>query len=555
MSFISGGQTINKSMNGLIEFDTGGGVSIADDSITADGSITCKNLFATNETFLTLPLCNVADSGTNNLLLINRACGNLVYPQLAYDNTFTSGLNTFQTAQANTVIAGSVKCQGAINFDTEGIQGFKTSMSYVGGVLKIANNISTGFAPYITFSVVGDAIRIGDAVINIYKNLQIAGTTAFQNAIPYCAIVPTLATDLVNKLFVDTSLLLYVLKTSLTTTLLDYAKLASNNIFTGNNTFQNITSDKLTITNTTVGPTIGQSVVFGAAGTANNISFTVNAAVGYNTLIQTSDCVIMGGPLNAANLVLCTHSSFNVGMRITPQSITAQGNFVAKNPVAGPTIVTNMTLASAGTAAEIRMVVNAANPAFNEIIKSGDAVIYGTGGEPGGNSNFCLTLHSNTPVGMRITPTDTTIYNLKLNKPTPQIYTAPLPSFTNCIGETYLSTFLEKNNTGNVIGGDIQAAISALPALGLWRIDFQYNVTHSTDNIYTIGIYINGVGVEESRSTHYCPTVSGSVNFAMKTSFTYLNTVVNTGCGGYVKSKSVQSVPITSAFLRVTRIG
>ena len=99
MSYTTGGQTIDKSMNGIITFDTGGGVVIEGDTITAPvlnvttftaTNFTTDNLivntssaFSGTSTFNSnLPTSSIAVSSSTTEL-INRTIANLYYGQLA----------------------------------------------------------------------------------------------------------------------------------------------------------------------------------------------------------------------------------------------------------------------------------------------------------------------------------------------------------------------------------------------------------------------------------------------------------------------------------------
>jgi len=114
MSYTNGGQTIDKSMNGLIVFDTGGGVTIEGDSITADGTITCNDLNVSGlGTFTNLPTSPATTSDTL-FQLINRTIANIFYARLASPNIFTS-TNSFNNFLPTSIITDTSDLFAFIN--------------------------------------------------------------------------------------------------------------------------------------------------------------------------------------------------------------------------------------------------------------------------------------------------------------------------------------------------------------------------------------------------------------------------------------------------------
>ena len=143
MSYTNGGQTIDKSMNGIITFDTGGGVVISGDTITAPNlliedlnttNITCENLTVNTNadingtsTFNTnLPTSSItATTNTNQIAPI--AVLNTLYGRLGIANTW-SARNTFSSGitVATDVSCNSINCSSSANFGS--------SVTVAGGV-------------------------------------------------------------------------------------------------------------------------------------------------------------------------------------------------------------------------------------------------------------------------------------------------------------------------------------------------------------------------------------------------------------------------------------
>lgn len=120
MSYTNGGQTIDKSMNGIITFDTGDGVVIEGDTITATAvisdNITCETLqvntsatFAGTATFnSTLPTSTIT-STTSNDQFITKAIGDTLYAggSILADNNVWTGTNAFNTSLPTSTITST----------------------------------------------------------------------------------------------------------------------------------------------------------------------------------------------------------------------------------------------------------------------------------------------------------------------------------------------------------------------------------------------------------------------------------------------------------------
>lgn len=110
MSYTNGGQTIDKSMNGIITFDTGGGVVIEGGDVTATGitadNIVCDTLqvntsatFAGTSTFDDNLPTSVITSTTSNDQFITKAIGDTLYAGggILADNNVWTGTNAYNT--------------------------------------------------------------------------------------------------------------------------------------------------------------------------------------------------------------------------------------------------------------------------------------------------------------------------------------------------------------------------------------------------------------------------------------------------------------------------
>ena len=116
MSYITGSKKFQKSMNGLIVFDSGSGVLIEGNSITT-GNLLSDNIITDNLTvnqqsnFTNLPVCSIITS-TLDTQLINSSIGNSKYAQLNSNNTYNSIYNQF-----NGVLPSSDQSTVSSNYD------------------------------------------------------------------------------------------------------------------------------------------------------------------------------------------------------------------------------------------------------------------------------------------------------------------------------------------------------------------------------------------------------------------------------------------------------
>ena len=102
MSYTTGVKTIEKSMNGLVTFESGGGVTIEGDTITTVNldaeNVECNTLVVDFTSTFNGSLPTSTQTTSNDpTQLINRTIGNTYYATLNSDNTFTSNShNTFK---------------------------------------------------------------------------------------------------------------------------------------------------------------------------------------------------------------------------------------------------------------------------------------------------------------------------------------------------------------------------------------------------------------------------------------------------------------------------
>jgi len=413
MSYTTGGQTIDKSMNGLIVFDTGGGVVIEGDSITADGTITCNDLNVSGlGTFTNLPTSPATTSDTL-FQLINRTIANIFYARLASPNIFTS-TNSFNNFLPTSIITDTSDLFAFINRTIANVYYAQlgTANTFLG--LNTFNTILPSSTLGVTTNN-NELINknIGNAVYpqltgtnTISANNTFTGTNTFDTNLPSSTLgVTTNNNELINK---NIGNAVYPQLTGTNT-------ISANNTFTGTNTFDtNLPSSTLGVTtnnNELINKNIGNAVYPQLTGT-NTISAN-NTFTGTNTFDTNLPSSTLGVTTSNNELINKT-----IGNAVYPQ-LSQDNTFAGNNKftqlstdstislnqnISGVTISPPFRITSTGSSNTLNF--NANTTGYNGLITNGDCAIYSS---PQNASALTLTTHATGSVGVRITPTDVRI--------------------------------------------------------------------------------------------------------------------------------------------------
>jgi len=525
MSYTTGGQTIDKSMNGIITFDTGGGVVISGDTITADlisstseihsdtllssgsditagGVVIAPFLIATSAVYFDvnqniqaavltgrLIFTNSATpsggrsyefkNGTTSLLLMENTLITLGVPLTTASNVTITGTTTsinssttFDGALVSIIVqpattdsstripttnwvqdlvlskirvtannsvssglnAGSVS-QGADsvaigNLAGENTQGLKSvAIGFnAGRTTQGATAIAIGALAGLTIQG-ASAIALGNQTARLNQSdFSIAiGAQAGYNALALNAIAigylaaytssvansiclngtgavfnPSQAGFFVKPLRgVSTGLIAGGLYYDSTTGELQYSTSTTTTL--NASTATNISSPTTTITGTTcnhnsttnningTNTNIASTGAFGVTSPTTNIGGTNCNITGTGALGITCPTTNIGGTnCNINGTGTCTISSATGTIVKSPQTASSSAiAFSVQNSVVSP----NLNSVSVGC--------NLAVGNYNGIVQAGDAAIIAGGGI--GTQNLCVTSHSNTAVGIRIT--------------------------------------------------------------------------------------------------------------------------------------------------------
>ena len=284
MSYTSGIKTIEKSMNGLVEISTGGGVIIDGDTITTVNldaeNIECNTLVVDNLSTFDGALPTSTQTTSNALTqLINRTIGNTYYARLNSDNIFTSNSNnTFKgsgtfTGINNTFTYLPTSTQTTSNNVTQLIN--RSIGNSVYPQLATSNTFSGSnlfeVLPYSDLTTTTNANQFINKTIGNAVYPQLSQANAFLRANSFNNFLPTSTqttsddlTQLINRTIGN----------------IYYARLNSDNTFTSNSNNMFKGSGTFTGTNTfTYLPTSTQT-------TSNNVTQLINRSIGNSVYPQ-----------------------------------------------------------------------------------------------------------------------------------------------------------------------------------------------------------------------------------------------------------------------------
>lgn len=357
MSYITGSKKFQKSMNGLIVFDTGSGVLIEGNSITtgdllSDNIITdnltvnqqsnftnlpvcsiitstldtelinstignskyarlnSNNVFSALNTFNNLPTSPATTSGTTNQL-INRACGNIFYPQLTGNNNFLSN-NTFNLSLPTSNISSSTTTNQLINRACGNLVYPQLTVSNTfTGLINEFQGTNTKISSSSAFEVLSNTTNISGINCNILPSNSCIITTPTMNInCTDCNILPsntfiitspTMNINGTNMNINSTGSLSIVPTTTFSKNpkITIYPPIASDDVVTKNYVDQEI----LTIPNLTTLTTIvignqSNSLVNGGIAIGQNADILINGnnaiAIGNNSICNFSNSTAIG---------------------------------------------------------------------------------------------------------------------------------------------------------------------------------------------------------------------------------------------------------------------
>lgn len=509
MSYTTGGQTIDKSMNGIITFDTGGGVVISGDTITApvmnvtslfSSTLSCNNFFLYNfatfsggasfnfgftaadlisstseihsDTLLSsgsnitaggiviAPFLNATSAvyfDVNQLIKAAVSAGRLTFTNLSTPSgsrsyQFINGITSLLLME-NALITLGVPATTASNVSLTGTSILSlasgTSLSLASGSsMSSAGNISLISAANLTTSASGiffnsaQDISIKALLSQLQFNIANTATAPRSYQFKLAALTPLLieatTTTITNSATATASVNALEIKNSEATPsqiniLLNAAAATANpNVAAGddvifsNGGILNLTTTSATavgirmsptdiqtkattttLTGTTLNNDIATTTFSGAttnlssltttiAGTICNHNSTTNSFTGTTTNLTS-------GTTNINGATLTTISTPTTTITGTQTNLNATGTTI-KNPQTATSSAIALTIINSVVSPNpnaISFGCNLGGGAYNGIVQAGDAAIIAGGAV--GTQNLCITSHSNTPVGMRLT--------------------------------------------------------------------------------------------------------------------------------------------------------
>jgi len=438
MAYTTGSQSINKSMNGILNFDTGGGVIIEGDTITA-GTMTATdiicNTLTVNSTSTfngSVPTSTITGTPTLTQIapvsMLDAIHGRLT---TAFTNTWLS-TNIFNAILPTSTLTGTptgtqiAPVNMLNNLYLAAVAGGYARLTTVDNTFTNNNTFkgSTGIA-------VDNAITAGGQVSgnSLYSS---NGITAGANIL--CVEVHATSGvyfELNDRMYAKAALgrLQFInIATSARSMSFELGTaipflIEPTQITHSVKSICSAGADFTTADTISITQQLGTSTTFVPVFKLTNqqtipsiIFMLLNAIAGSaNSCVLTGDAVIYSNP---TPLVLTTANAGGTGIRITATDVAFTGTTTTLN--AAQTIVKSPQTASSSNVAfavinsvvspnnnTINMACNLSVGNYNGIVATGDSAIFSGGAV--GTSNLVLTTHSNTPVGVRITPTTTTI--------------------------------------------------------------------------------------------------------------------------------------------------
>ena len=455
MSYTNGGQTINKSMNGIITFDTGGGVVIEGGDVTATGitadNIICDTLqvntsatFAGTSTFDDNLPTSVITSTTSDDQFITKAIGDTLYAGggILADNNVWTGTNAFNTSLPTSTITTTTS--------TNQIAPIAVLNTLYGrlatGVTNtwLSTNVFNAILPTSTLTGTPTATQIAPVAMldSLYGRLATATTNTWLSTNVFDAILPT-------STITTTTSTNQIAPIAVLNTL--YGRLATTNTWSARNTFSS-------------GITVATDVSCNSINCASSANFgssiTVAGGVVCDGCLINPQMTMQIRGFDSTGQYLFTNAgtttpNFRFGfdyfgnsdrLIIQPLLSTFYNVVKIKSPATTTTATNALVIENTEVSpSQINFLLNAVASTANPNVTAGDDVIYSNGGV------LNLTTSSATAVGIRMSQTDiqtrantTTLTGTTLND---NITTTNINSTTLAISGSTSTTFVNLPST------------------------------------------------------------------------------------------------------------
>ena len=410
MSYTNGGQTINKSMNGIITFDTGGGVVIEGGDVTATGvtadNIVCDTLqvntsatFAGTSTFDDNLPTSVITSTTSDDQFITKAIGDTLYAGggILADNNVWTGQNSYNT------------------------------------YLPTSNITSTTSTTQIAPISILDTLyaRLATGVTNTWLSSNV-----FDAILPTSTITTTTSTNQIAPIAVLNNL---------------YGRLGIANTWSARNTFSSgitvATDVSCNSINCSSQSNFGSSIIVAGAVVCDGCQICPQMTMQIRGFDSTGQYVFTNAGVTTPKYIFgFDYFSNSDRLIIEPLLSTFYNVLKIKSSATTTTAASALVIENTEVSpSQINFLLNAVASTANPNVTAGDDVIYSNGGV------LNLTTSSATAVGIRMSQTDiqtrantTTLTGTTLNN---DITTTNINSTTLAISGSTTTTFVNLPST------------------------------------------------------------------------------------------------------------